>query len=60
MYFSAFFLDSAIEYSIRITCIRETHWNIRREILKEIKQAYEKNNIKIPYNQLEVHNGKKL
>lgn len=54
------FCESYIEYSVRITCLRETHWNIRREILKEIKIAYEKNKIKIPYNQLEVHNGKKL
>jgi len=54
------FCESYIEYSVRITCIRETHWNIRREILKEIKIAYEKFKIKIPYNQLEVHNGTKL
>lgn len=54
------FKESGIEYSIRITCKRETHWNIRREVLKEIKKAYEKNKIKIPYNQLEVHNNAKL
>lgn len=54
------FKDSCIEYSIRITCLRETHWTIRREILKEIKKAYDKNKIKIPYNQLEVHSSAKL
>jgi len=54
------FKDSSIEYSVKITCKRETHWQIRREALKEIKKAYDKNKIKIPYNQLEVHNGDKL
>lgn len=52
--------DSSVDYLIKITCHRETHWNIKRQILKEIKQAYDKNKIKIPYNQLEVHNGTKI
>lgn len=52
--------DSSIDYLIKITCHRETQWNIKREILKEIKLAYDKNKIKIPYNQLEVHNGTKV
>lgn len=52
--------DSCIEYAIKITCLRETQWMIKREILKEIKLAYDKNKIKIPYKQLEVHNGTKL
>ena len=52
------FNDSSIDYLIKITCHRETHWNIKRQVLKEIKLAYDKNKIKIPYNQLEVHNGK--
>lgn len=52
--------ESNIDYLIRITCIRETQWKIKRVILKDIKLAYDKNSIKIPYNQLEVHNGTKL
>lgn len=54
------FNDSSIDYLIKITCHRETHWNIKRQVLKEIKLAYDKNKIKIPYNQLEVHNGTKI
>lgn len=54
------FLDSSVTYQIKFTCSRGTQWVIRRLFLKEIKLAYEKNNIKIPYNQLEVHNGKKI
>lgn len=52
--------DSYIKYLLYIKCERETQWNLKRKILKDIKLAYDKNNIKIPYNQLEVHNGAKL
>ena len=54
------FAESSTIYQVKFTCSRGTQWTIRRLFLKEIKLAYEKNNIKIPYNQLEVHNGKKL
>lgn len=50
--------DSCIEYGIRIYCSPGKIWTYKREILKMIKQKYDKNKIKIPYNQLEVHNDK--
>lgn len=50
--------DSCIEYGIRIYCSPGKVWTYKREILKMIKQKYDKNKIKIPYNQLEVHNDK--
>ncbi len=52
--------DSAINYTISIICTQEDQWQIRREVLKIIKNIYEKDNIKIPYAQIEVHNDKKL
>jgi len=52
------FCESCINYSIKIVCKRMTQWDMKRNILKEIKLTYDKNKIKIPYNQLEVHNGK--
>ncbi len=48
------FKDSCIEYGIRIYCSPGKIWGYRREILKMIKKKYDKNKIKIPYNQLEV------
>ncbi len=54
------FNSSSIDYAIKITCKRETQWDIKRKVLKEIKIAYDKNNLKIPYNQMEVHNGKNI
>lgn len=52
--------DSSINYQVLINCRRGKQWELKRKFLKEIKLAYEKNNIKIPYNQLEVHNGSKI
>lgn len=55
------FGESSILYSIKFSCKkRETQWDLKRAVLKDIKEAYDKNNIKIPYNQLEVHNGFKI
>lgn len=55
------FGESGVIYSIRFSCKkRETQWDLKRAVLKDIKEAYDKNNIKIPYNQLEVHNGFKI
>ncbi len=52
--------DSTINYAIMIYCKQDEQWQIKREVLKLIKLAYEKENIKIPYPQIEVHNGKKI
>src|SRR5574344_746660 len=52
--------DSAVGYSILIFCKPTEQWNIRRKVLKMIKETYDQNNLKIPYNQIEVHNGKEI
>lgn len=52
--------ESAIEYAVIIYCKQDMQWQIKRDILKMIKEAYEKENIKIPYSQIEVHNGAKI
>ena len=38
----------------------DKQWQTERDALKVIKDTFEEDNIKIPYNQIEVHNGKKL
>ncbi len=50
--------DSCIDYGIRIACSPGKVWEYRREILRMIKIKYDKNKIKIPYTQIEVHNEK--
>ena len=52
------FGTSAIEYLIKIHCPQEKRWTVRRQALIIIKNAYDKNKIKIPYTQIEVHNEK--
>lgn len=51
------FEDSSVNYAIIIYCESTMQWQIKRETLKVIKEIYERENIKIPYNQIEVHNG---
>ena len=50
--------DSCIKYGIRYYCSPGKVWQYKRDALRLIKMKYDKNNIKIPYNQIEVHNGK--
>lgn len=50
--------DSCINYGIRIYCSPGHIWEYKRAVLRLIKERYDKNNIKIPYNQIEVHNEK--
>ncbi|MBO4600666.1 MAG: mechanosensitive ion channel family protein [Bacilli bacterium] len=52
------FDSSAIIYLVKIHCPQDKRWTVRRESLNIIKKYYDKNNIKIPYTQIEVHNGK--
>jgi len=49
---------SSINYAIILYCKSSEQWNIKRTVLKLIKDVYEKENVKIPYNQIEVHNDK--
>lgn len=54
------FDSSAVNYLINIHCNQDDRYKVKREILKRIKEAYEKNKIKIPYDQIEVHNGQDI
>lgn len=50
--------DSAVVYRIAVETESMKHWQVERYLRKEIKNALEIANIKIPYPQIEVHNGK--
>lgn len=50
--------SSSVDYGIRIYCSPGKVWQYRRDILRMIKIKYDKNKIKIPYDQLEVHDAK--
>lgn len=48
------FDDSCLKYAIVIECKAMTQYGIKRQALKLIKNAFDKNNIDIPYNKLDV------
>lgn len=50
------FADSSINYKVRIFCNPEFKPEIRRKALRTIKLAFDDNNIKIPYTQIDIHN----
>lgn len=50
--------DSAVIFRLTAKTSSLEHFRIQREIRKEIKLRLDKENIKIPYPQIEVHNGK--
>ena len=52
--------SSSVNYIIRFLCDHDKQWNCRRMALRIIKQELDKAGIKIPYNQIEVHNGKSI
>ncbi len=49
---------SGVIYRVVVETLPAEHIVVQRELRKEIKKALDKANIKIPYQQIEVHNGK--
>ena len=49
--------DSAIIIKIAVKTDALEHYDIQRRLRKEIKKEFDKKGIKIPYHQVEVHNG---
>ena len=52
--------SSSVNYMIRFLCDHDKQWATRRMALKVIKNELDKQGIKIPFNQIEVHNGKDI
>ena len=50
--------DSSVVYSIKVVADAEDAPSLKRYILKHVKDEFDKQNIKIPYMQVEVHNEK--
>lgn len=47
--------DSAITYTVRIWCKNSDYWDLYFDVLEGVKEAFDKNGIEIPYNQIDVH-----
>lgn len=53
-------MDSSVTYMINTKCNSGSQFVIKRKMLSLIKQEFDRANIKIPYTQIEVHNGKNI
>lgn len=47
--------DSSIRYTIRVWVSKDEYWDTKFDLLENIKKEFDKENITIPYNQLDVH-----
>lgn len=50
--------SSSVKYRIIAKTVSMEHFDIARRIRKSVKERLDKEKIKIPYQQIEVHNGK--
>ena len=50
--------ESCIKYLIAFKCKRDTYWGVKREVNTIVLKELNKNKIKVPYPQLEVHYDK--
>lgn len=50
--------DSALEYTVRVWCKADDYWTVYFDLIRDVKNAFDKNGISIPYPQLDVHTGK--
>ena len=46
---------SSVDLSVWIWCKSEDYWNVKADMQEKIKSELERNNISIPFNQLDVH-----
>lgn len=47
--------ESSIQVLLRVWCANDDFVNFRFDILEQVKAAFDKNDINIPFNQLDVH-----
>lgn len=47
--------ESSLTYTVRIWCKSENYWDVNFDIIESVKLAFDKNNIEIPYPQMDVH-----
>ena len=47
--------DSALIFTLRVWVKTEDYWTVYFNLMEQIKKEFDKNNIEIPYNQLDIH-----
>jgi len=46
---------SSIDFTLRVWCACENYWDVKLDLTESIKKEFDKNNIVIPYQQIDVH-----
>lgn len=49
--------DSALEYTVRAWCSAENYWDVYFDLIRDVKYAFDKEGITVPYPQLTVNKG---
>ena len=49
------YLDSSVEYSVRVWCATADYWDLYYDLLEQVKAAFDAAGIEIPYNYLNVN-----
>ncbi len=52
------YADSALTYTVRVWCNNADYWTVYFDVLEGVKAAFDKNEISIPYPQIDVHMNK--
>ncbi|MBE6717846.1 MAG: mechanosensitive ion channel [Ruminococcaceae bacterium] len=46
---------NSIDFALRVWCASENYWDLKFDLTESIKKEFDKNNIVIPYQQIDVH-----
>ena len=46
---------SSIDFGFRVWCKNSDYWTVKWELMEQVKEAFDANNIEIPFNQLDVN-----
>lgn len=47
--------QNGVEISLRVFCTPENYWSVLFDLQEQVKQAFELNNINLPYTQVDIH-----
>ncbi len=47
--------DSSLEYTVRVWCKSADFWDVKLDLIENVKKEFDANNISIPYPQMDVH-----
>ena len=49
------FRDSSVEYVVRVWCATGDYWPLYHDLLEQVKAAFDREGISMPFSQLDVH-----